>query len=110
MDSQIISQPPVRTFSVILQGTPAGYGQTNITNAAVGLPSLPTGANKAIVQIETGDSVRWRDDGVAPTASVGNLLYPANLIVLENAQSISQFQVIGVTGGGVTLNVNYYVR
>ena len=110
METNIISQNPVRNFSIVISGTPAGYGQANITNTAVNLPSIPSAVDRAIVQIETGDNIRWRDDKIDPTASVGSLLYAANIIELNNGASIKDFRCIGVAGTGVTLNVAYYSK
>ena len=105
-----MSQPPVRTFAVISSGTPVAYAQATVSGSAISLPSIPTGANRALVQLETGDTIRWRDDGTAPTSSVGMVLYPANIIELTSAQSIAKFKAIGIVGGGVTLNVSYYIK
>lgn len=105
-----MTQQPSRTFAIIADGNPAGYAQVTVSGSAVPLPSIPASANKAIIQIETGDSIRWRDDGTAPTSTVGMLLYPANIIELSNQKSINNFQAIGVSGGGVVLNVSYYIK
>lgn len=110
METNYISQPPVRTFAISVGGVPAGYGQATVSGSAVNLPNLPSAVDRAIVQIETGDSIRWRDDGVDPTSSIGSILYPANVIELNNGTSIKNFRCIGVAGSGVTLNVAYYSK
>lgn len=109
LETSIISQPPVRSFVSVITGKPAGYAQATITSAA-GLPSIPASVDRAIVQIETQDQIRWRDDGGTPTASVGMLLFQGNAIELTTAQSINNFKAISVGGAGVTLNVSYYEK
>ncbi len=44
---------------------PKGYQQITDLSSAVSL-TVPNGANYAIIEAET-QSVRWRDDGTAPT-------------------------------------------
>lgn len=46
-----------------------GYVQLTSLATAVGL-TVPVGATFAIIQAEA-QAVRWRDDGTAPTATVG---------------------------------------
>lgn len=49
--------------------SPKGYQQ--ITGlSTVKTPTVPAGASRCIIQAET-QAIRWRDDGVDPTASVG---------------------------------------
>lgn len=47
---------------------PTSLGQftVNVAGTAVALPSLPGGAEAALVSVENGN-VNWRDDGTAPT-------------------------------------------
>jgi hypothetical protein len=53
--------------------TPVGYQQITVLTASTGL-TVPTTGNqrpsRCIITAET-QAVRWRDDGVAPTAAVG---------------------------------------
>ena len=51
---------------------PKGYQQINGLAAATAL-TVPAGAYYALIKCETA-TVRWRDDGVDPTAAVGMLL------------------------------------
>ena len=67
--------------------------------------TVPTGATAALIRVET-TSVRWRDDGTAPTASVGQLMlttdqplwYPGVLTALQFIPTASTS----------TLDVTYY--
>lgn len=52
---------------------PLGYQQIGTLTSSVGLTSIPQNARFALIQC-TGQDVRWRDDGTAPTASVGMML------------------------------------
>jgi hypothetical protein len=72
-----------------------GYVQLTSLATAVGL-TVPVGATYAIIQAEA-QAVRWRDDGVAPTAAIGmtipaggELRYDGNLrgiVFIEAAAS-----------------------
>jgi hypothetical protein len=80
-----------------------GYQQITSLSAAAAL-TVPDGATLAVVTPES-QSVRWRDDGVAPTASVG---MPLTLLTtlsydgdLKNIRFIQQ-------AASATINVSYY--
>lgn len=47
-----------------------GYTQITSLSSATGLGTIPQGATLALITPET-QSIRWRDDGTNPTASVG---------------------------------------
>lgn len=82
---------------------PQGYQQvTDLT--VVASISPPTNACVALIQAE-GAAVRWRDDGVNPTPSVGmrlpvgsELRYDGNLATVRFIQE----------GSGGKLNISYY--
>ena len=91
------------------RGTPLGYQQiTPAASTALTVPTVSGGAaNNASIAVlcAEGQIVRMRDDGTAPTATVGfNLavgvpfIYTGNLFALRVIQS---------TSGGI-LNVLYY--
>ena len=107
MDEHVFSQPPVRTFAFISTGDPAGYEQQAVSTAAT-VASIPPNANKALIQPDNGD-VRWRDDGVAPTASVGNYLPQLSTLTIESLKSLNAIQLIAVTGT-VNVNINFYQK
>lgn len=80
-----------------------GYQQIGSLASVVGL-AVPTGAKCCVVHAE-GQAVRWRDDGTAPTASVGMLLpvggelrYDGNLLAIRFIE----------TAGSAKLNCAYY--
>lgn len=88
-----------------------GYQQITSLSASTGL-TLPTtdatGLNCApafaLIIAET-QGVRWRDDGVAPTASVGMPL--AVGIPLQYDGDLSKIRFIEQTAGA-KLNISYY--
>ena len=51
---------------------PKGYQRITSLSASTAL-TVPTGARLALIEAE-GVAIRWRDDGTAPTASVGMTL------------------------------------
>jgi hypothetical protein len=87
-------------------GKPLAGGQYGLsTTTSVGL-TLPAGAAFAQITVE-GQSIRLRDDGTAPTSSVGQGPFsPGSILVLKGA-SLGAVRMIGVAAGG-TINVAYY--
>lgn len=82
---------------------PLGYQQITSLSAAEGL-TVPSGATVAIIAAEA-QAVRYRDDGVAPTASVGMPVAVGG--TLEYSGTLSAMQIIQQTSGGI-VNVSYY--
>lgn len=97
--------------SAIAQGVPLGYCQLTSLGAAVALTAcsggIPAGANAATVRAEA-QALRFRDDSVDPTASVGMPLLVADPPLLY-AGTLSNVRVIEQTSGG-KLDVLFYRR
>lgn len=83
--------------------TPLGYQQITVLTTSTAL-TVPSGATSALIQPEA-QAVHWRDDGVAPTASIGMRL--AALSTLTYNGDLAAFRVIQDVAGGI-LNVTYY--
>lgn len=101
-------QGPTSVYVTGPQGnkaTPLGYQQL-VTAQLIASASLtiPANATFALISVE-GQTVRWRDDGVAPTTAIGNPL--AATQSLQYNGNLAQFQIIE-TVSGATVNVNYY--
>ena len=94
-----------------LEKNPLGYRQLTVSTTAVGLANatggIPAGATRAVVQVEA-QPVRWRDDGSAPTLSVGVLSAATDMFELPSLQSINNFKAIRSGAADGTLNIRYY--
>lgn len=86
-------------------GQPLGYQQITSLSAAATL-TIPTGAATAVVTPESQD-VRWRDDGTAPTASVGMPITAGQPYTFPTATVLSALQFIEQSASA-KLNVSYY--
>ena len=80
-----------------------GYQQITSLSSSTAL-TVPTGATMALIIPET-QNVRWRDDGVAPTTTVG-------MPVLTNTSmsydgDLKKIRFIAATAGAI-LNISYY--
>ena len=80
-----------------------GYQQITSLTSSTAL-TVPAGATLALIIPET-QSVRWRDDGVAPTTTIG-------MPVLVNTSmsydgDLKALRFIGIAAGAI-LNVSYY--
>ncbi len=80
-----------------------GYQQITSLSASTAL-TVPTGATMALIIAET-QAVRWRDDGTAPTASVGMPL--ATGVSLSYDGDLKAIRFIEQTASA-KLNVAYY--
>lgn len=83
--------------------TPLGYQQITSLSAATKL-TVPLTAKTAVITCESAN-VRFRDDNVAPTASVG-FLVPVGANVYYRGV-LSQIQIIQ-TASSATCNILYY--
>lgn len=83
---------------------PKGYQQITSLSAATAL-TVPDPDSAYAVIIAEAQSVRWRDDGIPPTASVGMLL-PAGSVMTYDGP-LDRIRFIETTAGA-TLSVSYY--
>ena len=91
--------------------TPLGYAQHTSLGTAILLSAtpaagvaLPAGARLAVISC-TAQAVRWRDDGTAPTATVGMPL--AVGVQFTYSGDLSAIKFIEQASGAV-LNVSFY--
>ncbi len=83
--------------------TPLGF--QFITSLATSTPlTVPTGATEALIQVMS-QNVRWRDDGVAPTATVGMQLRAGGDMLYTGKLTAIRFIEEAL---GASLNVSYY--
>jgi hypothetical protein len=80
-----------------------GYQQISTVSSSIGL-TVPTGATLAVITPES-QAVRWRDDGTAPTSSVG---MPLPLFtVLSYDGDLQKIRFIE-QAASAKLNISYY--
>lgn len=105
--------------------TPLGYEQIDLADDAVVGLNPPKKATICLLMVE-GNAVRWRDDGIDPTADVGMFLregltvsgggeggigYTGDLSKLRFIQADQSGPAGASRGaGGAKLNVSYYRR
>ena len=80
-----------------------GYQQITSLSASTAL-TVPVGATMALIVAET-QAVRWRDDGTAPTASVGMPL--AAGVTLQYDGDLHKIKFIEQTASA-KINISYY--
>ena len=88
---------------------PAGYEQLTVANSSVGFASIPINTNKAVVIVETA-TIRYRDDGTAPTSSVGTKQFVNSTLILDGRDKIDSFRAIRTGATSAKLSINYYDR
>jgi hypothetical protein len=82
---------------------PLGYVQLTLVGAT-GLSPIPQSA-RAIEVIVEAQGIRYRDDGVAPTAAIG--MPVAVGIAFQYSGNLAAIQFIGQAGGAI-INVSFY--
>lgn len=82
---------------------PLGYQQLTALTASTAL-TVPAGARLALIQADGAD-LRWRDDGVDPTATVGMILRMDSELVYNG--DLAALRVIAISGSPI-LNVCYW--
>ncbi len=101
-----VTQPSTGVLQpvVVMQlRTALGYEQlTSLTTATALTP--PAGATLAVISVE-GAAVRYRDDGTAPTATVGMPLAISQQFTYSG--DFSKLEFIGQAAGAI-LNVSFY--
>jgi len=82
---------------------PNGYEQVTSLSSATGL-TVPDGTSLVLAQAET-QSVRWRDDGTNPSATVGMIIAAGDVLSYTgDAKSLKFIE----TAASAKLNVSYY--
>lgn len=80
-----------------------GYQQITDLSSAVSL-TVPTGATRALIAPVTKD-IRWRDDGVNPTSTVGMPVTAGTYLSYDG--DLNRIKFIQ-TSASAELNVTYY--
>ena len=84
---------------------PVGYEEITVSSTAVGFTDDEYGAAKtALVQVD-GAPIRVREDGTAPTATVGREYYPGDAFYVRG--DLSYFKAIRLSAADATLRVTY---
>lgn len=96
------AQTPIATTPFGL--TALGFQQFTPTTSQA-LPSIPVGATSFLMECDA-QAVRWRDDGTAPTASIGFPLLVGTTMTYKSLP-LSRFLVIQQASAAVC-NVSYY--
>ena len=89
--------------------TPVGFQQLATLSSALGLTpviSLALQPNKFVVLSADTNAIRWRDDGTAPTATIGMRLVPGVDLVYTGDLTTIKFIEETATSN---LNISYYV-
>ena len=81
-----------------------GYSQLTGISVSTGF-TVVEGTKLALCQAEA-QQVRWRDDGTAPTATVGMILQPGDTLIYDAADMVN-LKFIQVVAGAI-VNVSQY--
>lgn len=93
-------------MQTLTAGSYLGYVQGTVTaGVAITLPSLPALATSAL--IVTSANCHFREDGVAPTSTIGMPLTAAQNVLIDPRSNLMGFRIIADTGPA-TLDITYY--
>ena len=82
---------------------PLGYQALAVSSAAVSL-TIPAQSRIVYLYVETND-IRWRDDGTAPTATVGSPLKADTDLIYDS--DLTKVRFIA-QGADATVHCHYY--
>jgi len=83
-----------------------GYETLAVAASAVALASVPSGATRAYIQVDTGP-VRFRYDGSNPSTTVGTLIAADGSITLKGESTLAAVRFIRSSGTSASLKVAY---
>lgn len=92
---------------------PFAFEQVTVSTASIGFtaatfaPSGQTPADFAVVSVES-QAIRYRDDGVAPSTTVGHVVAAASSFTVCGLNSIRIVRFIRDDASDATLDVSYY--
>ena len=98
----VVETKPIEEF-------PCGYEQLVVSNTAIPFADIPENANKAVVSVEDA-TIRYRENGADPTATVGIIAPRFTVIILNSRASITNFRAIRTAATDAELNILYYER
>lgn len=86
---------------------PLGHAQVTVSTSAVGLPSPPAAARRALIRV-LNQPVNWRDDGVDPTSTTGMAMLADESLVFDGV--MTNFKLIrdSAATGDADVRVAYY--
>ena len=90
----------------------SSYQQMTVSTTAVALTSIPSQAYAAVIIVES-NSIRARDDGTNPTASVGMPYGVSSLpqvFTICGRASLDKTRLIRAGGSDAAVNVSYYQK
>lgn len=92
---------------------PAFTARETLTVAGTAVPLTATVYTSlhrhAFITVETAP-IRFTVEGTTPTAALGHLANPGDIITLKNQDQIRKFQATRLTGTSATLMVSYGVK
>lgn len=86
---------------------PLGHAQVTVSSVAVGLPSIPELARRALIRT-LGQPLNYRDDGVNPTDSTGFPLLEDEAYVYNGDMADFKMILSSAATGDADVRVAYY--
>jgi hypothetical protein len=85
---------------------PLGFQTLTVSTVVLSL-TVPTGATEAYLTCETND-IRYRVDGLDPTATVGHVLVKGQLLTMRSRYLLQGMRMIRVGAGDSVLSCTYF--
>jgi len=83
------------------------FESLTVAGTAVGLTAATYAENDVALITVDDAAVRFRLDGTAPTATVGHVLEPGDVLVLDSPDQLTKVRFIRRDGVSATLRVSY---
>jgi hypothetical protein len=85
---------------------PVGFQTLTVSLTPLSL-TVPTGATSAYLTCETND-LRYRVDGVDPTATVGHVLVKGDLLIIPGRALLTGMRMLRLGAGDTVLSCSYF--
>lgn len=83
-----------------------GYTQQSVTSLVASTLTVPSAAQMAVVEVETA-TIRYRDDGTAPTTAIGMPVTATSTVVVCGIGTLNAWKAIA-SGANAKLNTSFY--
>jgi hypothetical protein len=82
--------------ATIMGNSPLGDEALTVSTTAVGLASIPAGASRAFITVETaaGEYFRFRVSGTAATGDAGHRVTNEDVFALDTAEQLANLSII----------------
>ena len=109
LDATATETVPDGMYLSVTPMVPLAFEQLTVSTSAIGLTAAKfKGAQVAVISLAATNGISFREDGTAPTASVGMLVAGGTNGIICGGAAIAHIQFIRSGGTDAVMSVTYY--